>query len=102
MASTAEKPSVIQWRYQVGLGGFVQLQVAFQVLQHAQVVQRVDFAGNASAPAHVRAPGPTRRAAAGLGSGWVSSRYSMMASDWPMAWPSSTSAGTSSAGLMRW
>ena len=33
------------------------------------------------------------------GSGFTSSRYSMMASDWPMVWPSCTSVGISSCGL---
>jgi hypothetical protein len=34
------------------------------------------------------------------GSGWTSSRYSMIAIDWPSRWPSSTRVGTSACGLI--
>jgi hypothetical protein len=65
-----------------------------QVAQHPQVVQRVDLAGDVVAPAP--APGPPE----GVGGqqrrlGWVSSRYSMMASDCVTTWLAIRSSGTS-------
>ena len=83
------------------LGLVVDAQLALQVAQHAQVVERMDLAGDverdrAHAGAAERVGGQERRL------GTVSSRYSMIASDWvsgavPGA-ASSSSAGTSCAG----
>ncbi len=52
----------------------------------------------ASAMERTRARSSAARGSSG-GSGWVSSRYSMMASDWPSTAPPSSSAGTSPWGF---
>ena len=85
----------------VGTTVILGAQPVTQILQHAQIVERVDVAGDRIARSGARARARRHRVGSSGGSGTISSRYSMMASDWPIAWPSCTSVGISSCGLTR-
>ena len=74
-------------------------QCACRIASDAQIVHRVDVAGDRIGDRARAGAADRRPCGSSGGAGTISSRYSMMASDWVIVWPSWTSAGISSCGF---
>ncbi len=97
-ASRAPRPCCTQWRYQAFLASSSTPSVCFRYFSTRRLFSGWVSQAMPNARSRTRAR-PSASAGSSGGSGCVSSRYSMMARDWPMTASPSTSVGTSAVGF---